>query len=99
MSLTKKQKYFINQNLHNISVKDMATILKCSESDILSFLKKTEIISKPNSKFKDKIQEVFEYKTLKEVLLENINFFTILSIFLFVLYQVVNILNVMLLIM
>ena len=88
MSLTKKQKYFINQNLHNISVKDMANILKCSESDILSFLKKTEIISKPNSKFKDKIQEVFEYKTLKEVLLENINFFTILSIFLFALYQV-----------
>ena len=88
MSLTKKQKYFINQNLHNISVKDMSTILKCPESDILSFLKKTEIISKPNSKFKDKIQEVFEYKTLKEVLLENINFFTILSIFLFALYQV-----------
>ncbi len=88
MSLTKKQKHFINQNIQNMSIKDMSSILKCPESDILSFLKRTEIVSKSNSKFKDKIQEVFEYKTFKEVLLENLNFFTIIAIFLFALYQV-----------
>ncbi len=91
MALTRKQKNFINQNFQQISIKDMSQILKISEIEVIEYLKKFNLISKMNSvsqnsknKFSNKID--YEYKSFMDVLQENLGFFVIISIFLFVLY-------------
>lgn len=93
MALTRKQKNFVNQNYQHISIKDMSNILKCSDKDILEYLKKFNLIGISNSSAiqsknpKNKIEaNEFEYKTFKEVFEENLTFFVIIVIFLFVLY-------------
>jgi len=88
MSLTKKQKNFINNNLEQISIKDISKILKCSEKEILEYLKKdkTEITKKNTPNKSIFIENKFVYKTLKDVFEENIGFFVIIAVFIFVLY-------------
>jgi len=96
MALTRKQKNFVNQNYQNISIKEISKIIKCSERDILEYLKKFDLIgfsedskiSKVASKgMKSKSLEIrYEYKSFKEVINENIGFFVIIAIFIFVLY-------------
>lgn len=90
MSLTRKQKNFVNQNYQHVSIKEMSSILKCSDKDILDHLKKFNFV---NDNSKDiplnrsaKNSTKFEYKSLKEVLTDNLSFFVIIAVFLFVLY-------------
>lgn len=90
MSLTRKQKNFVNQNYQHVSIRDMSHILKCSEKEILEHLKKFnfETDSAKNSLQNNTTKNLtkFEYKSIMEVLNENLGFFVIISVFLFVLY-------------
>ena len=99
MALTRKQKNFINQNYQQVSIKEISEILSCSESEILDYLKKFNLLSSSNSSHqklfknnKSKIVKIdqqdtlHDYKTLREVLEENVGFFVIIAIFIFILY-------------
>jgi len=91
MALTKKQKNFINQNFEQISIKDISKILKCTENDILEYLKKDNPSNSRAGKKKGSKKSIFEenrydYKTLREVLEENLGFFVIITVFLLALY-------------
>jgi hypothetical protein len=95
MKLSKKQKNFILKNYNFLSDKEMASYLSIPISDVEKFLKGLDLRIYPNNLSKktektpkDKkvlIFGSFDYKTLKEVILENHKFFLIVFLFITIL--------------
>jgi tetratricopeptide (TPR) repeat protein len=91
MGFTKKEKNFILKNYNDLSISKIAEILNCSEKQISSFLISQDISvlkkeKKSFSKLKENIIGEFEYKSIKQVFLENLTFWISVFVLIFLLF-------------
>jgi tetratricopeptide (TPR) repeat protein len=83
MPLTRREKNFINKNFPNLSIDKISQVLKINSSEIEKYV--NEYLS--NRIKTKKTDDSTEYKTFKHILIENIGFFSIIFIFLLLLYS------------
>ena len=89
MAFTKKEKNFINKNYLEMSVKDMAKILKTTENEVTQHLLKTGSVSKKMSREdneKSSVFQDFEFKSLKDVFFDNFYFWFGIAVLIIVLF-------------
>jgi hypothetical protein len=89
MAFIKKEKNFINKNYLEMSVKDMAKILKTSEKEISQYLIKNNFIDKktnPALNEKSSIFQDFEFKSIKDVFFDNFYFWLGIAVLIIVLF-------------
>jgi tetratricopeptide (TPR) repeat protein len=94
MGFTKKQKNFILKNFTELPIQKIAEILNCSTSQVSEFLITQNLQGKSESKtniknlkkIKDNFFGDFEYKKFKVILEENLTFWILNFVLLFLLY-------------
>lgn len=87
MAFTKKEKNFILKNYLDMSVKDMAKILKTSEKNVSEFLlKQTGSKVKEVSQASESVFGDYDFKSFKDVFFDNFYFWFSIAILIFILF-------------
>lgn len=87
MAFTKKEKNFILKNYLDMSIKDIAKILKTSEKEVSDFLvKQNGVKVKNTSPVSEGVFGDFEFKSIKDVFFDNFYFWFGVAILIFLLF-------------